>query len=452
MKRPRILPVTLIGATAAVLAVAGVIVATHQGGGPAGAGAESGTLRASSALDRTGQGSQIDRNSLAGAIALAQIRLRTLPRDDQTWAQLGSAYVQQGRITVDPSYYPKAQGALEHSLQLEPTGNVAAFVGQGSLANARHEFAEALTWGRRAQAADPYNAAAYGVINDALTQLGDYPGADAAVQKMLDLQPGLSSFSRASYAFEEKGQVARARSSMQRALDDSTDPADIAFCRYYLGELAFNDGDPKAALAQYRIGLTVQPASDQLLAGRAKAEAALGQTTQAVHDYATVVSRVPQPEYVLDYGQLLQSLGHKDEAGAQFTLLASIQQLFKANGVVDDLSAAVFEADNGSAADAVTHARAEWKRRHSVLVADALAWALHRNGQDDEARPYATAANRLGWHNATFAYHLGMIELGLGNRPAARTELARALKLNPHFSFTQAPLAVATLATLEGSR
>jgi tetratricopeptide (TPR) repeat protein len=436
--RSRVLPTILICAALAALLAAGPF--SVGGDGKAEADIAPATVTTA-----------VDRSSLAGAIQLAQVRLRTLPKDDQTWAQLGSAYVQQARITVDPSYYPKAEGALQRSLQLKPVGNVAAFVGEGSLANARHEFDQALVWGRKAQAADPYNAGAYAILNDALTQLGRYPAADAAVQKMLDLQPGLSSFSRASYAFEQKGQVAQARSAMQQALADSTDPADVAFCRYYLGELAFNDGDPTAALEQYRLGLQAQPSSDPLLAGTAKAEAALGREADALRDYSTVVNRVPQPEYVLEYGQLLDSLGRSDQARAQYAVLASIQLLFKANGVVDDLTSAVFEADQGSPAAAVEHARAEWGRRHSVLVADALAWALHRAGDDTEALHYAKLANGLGWRNATFAYHLGMIELGLGQRVAARRDLTRALQINPHFSFTQAPQAVTALGTLGGA-
>jgi tetratricopeptide (TPR) repeat protein len=444
--RNRLLPATLVGAGLVGLVAAGLIAASG-GGGKAEANAAPTPVNAAPTPVAV-----LDRSSLSGAIQLAQVRLRRLPNDDQTWAQLGSAYVQQARITVDPSYYPKAEGALQRSLRLNPSGNVAAFIGEGSLANARHEFDQALVWGRKALAADPYSAGAYAVLNDALTQLGQYPAAEAAAQKMLDLRPGLSSFSRASYVFEENGQVAAARSSMQRALAESTDPADVAFCRYYLGELDFNNGDPKSALEQYRLGLQAQPTSDPLLAGTAKAEAALGRVADALRDYETVVNRVPQPEYVLEYGQLLASLGRSDQARAQYAVLASIQQLFRANGVVDDLTAAVFEADQGSPTSALEHARAEWRRRHSVLVADALAWALHRTGRDAEALPYAKLANGLGWRNATFAYHLGMIELGLGQRAAAHRDLTLALKINPHFSFTQAPKAVAALGSLGGSR
>jgi tetratricopeptide (TPR) repeat protein len=441
--RRRLLPATLICSAAALLVVAGLLAVTG-GAGEATAGGLSTPTQISSPPR--------NHHTLAGAIELAQTRLRSLPQDDQTWAQLGSAYVQQARITVDPSYYPKAEGALKRSLQLNPKDNAAAMIGMGSLANARHDFRRALGYGRRAAALDPYNAAVYGVLDDALTQLGDYSGADAALGKMLDLQPGIPSFSRASYAFEQRGQVAQARSSMTRALAESTDPADIAFCRYYLGELDFNNGDPKAALRQYQSGLVAAPTSDPLLAGTAKAEAALGRHTDALRHYAVVVSRVPQPEYVLEYAQLLDTLGHSDEAKAQYAVLASIQQLFQANGVVDDLTSAVVEADHGSPSAAVRHARIEWGRRHSVLVADALAWALHRDGQDAKALGHTEQADRLGWRNATFAYHRGMIELSLGRRAAARHDLERALTINPYFSSTQAPKARAALTTLRGNR
>jgi tetratricopeptide (TPR) repeat protein len=435
--RSRLLPAALICAAVALLLAATLLSATTT---------TTGTAATRTAATREAQ------NTLVAAIQAAQVRLRTLPKDDRTWAQLGSAYVQQARVSGDPSYYPKAQGALERSLQVRPADNVAAMVGLGSLANARHEFSQARDWGRRATAANPYQAGAYGVLADALTQLGDYPGADAAVQKMLDLQPGLASFSRASYAFEERGQVSQARDAMQRALAEASDPADVAFCRYYLGELDFNSGDVPAAMEQYRLGLLAVPRSDPALAGRAKAEAALGRTDAAVADYATVVGRLPLPEYVLEYAQLLKSLGRSSQAQAQFALLTSIQQLFTANGVLDDLTSAIVQADHGSPAEAVRHARVEWGRRHSVLVADALGWALHRSGQNTEALSYAVKANELGWQNATFAYHLGMIELALGRQDDARAHLSDALRINPHFDRVQAPKATAALTSLGDSK
>ena len=377
-----------------------------------------------------------------------QTRLRATPRDAASWAQLGSLYVQQARITGDPTYYPKASGALQRSLTLQPHDNWEALTGQGSLLNAQHRFAEALAKAEAAAHVNPWNATVLGVIDDAQTQLGDDAAATATTQQMLDRQPGVPSFTRASYHFEQHGQIDSAGTALRSALQQASGPADVAFCRLYLGELAFNSGRPRDALAQYQAGLAADPSYDPLVAGRAKALAALGHTDEALRDYAAAIARVPQPQYVLEYAELLQSLGRTAEASQQMTLLDSEQKLLAANGVRDDLTTAVVAADHGSAAEAVRAARAEWALRKHVLVADALAWALHRAGQDRSALYYAKQADRFGWRNATFRYHRGMIELALGDRAAARTHLREALDINPYFSVLQAPIARKALSSL----
>ena len=52
-------------------------------------------------------------SSLDDAIGSLQTRLRVEPADWRALASLGLAYVQQARVTADPSYYPKAQGVLK---------------------------------------------------------------------------------------------------------------------------------------------------------------------------------------------------------------------------------------------------------------------------------------------------------------------------------------------------
>ena len=396
-------------------------------------------------------GPAVSGDSLSAAIAAAQHDLQGNDGDWQTWAELGSAYVEKARVSVDPSYYPKAEGALRRSVDLHPDGNFAADIGLGALANARHEFDDAARHARRALDVNPYSATANGVLADAETQLGNYPAATAAVQRMLDLKPGIESFSRASYDLEIHGDPDGAAAALREALDGAATPADVAFCRYYLGELAFNTGDLVEAARQYDAGIAADPGYAAALQGRAKVEAARGDTTQAIRDYTTVVNRVPQPQYVLELGDLQASLGHQEAAEQQYRLLTTEAALFAANGVVDDLTAAQFAADHGDPAGALRHAEAEWGRRHSVLVADALAWALHVNGRDAEALGYARQATALGERNATYLFHRGMIERSLGRGDEARRDLSDALRTNPHFSVLQAPVAKAALAGLGGA-
>src|SRR5207244_5887992 len=167
---------------------------------------------------------------------------------------LPAACGDERRVTVAPPYCPQAEAALRRSVERNPDGNFAAEIGLGALANARHEFGDAAVHAQRALAVDPYSATANGVLADAESQLGDYPAATAAVQRMLDLKPGIDSFSRASYDREIHGDPAGAVSALQDALDSAFTPADMAFCRYYLGELAFNSGDLAEAARQYNAG------------------------------------------------------------------------------------------------------------------------------------------------------------------------------------------------------
>jgi hypothetical protein len=56
-------------------------------------------------------------------------RTSQLPGDWTAWAALGSAYVEEARITRDPSHYARAEAALARSLELRPDDNDAALTG-----------------------------------------------------------------------------------------------------------------------------------------------------------------------------------------------------------------------------------------------------------------------------------------------------------------------------------
>ncbi|RBQ15091.1 hypothetical protein DP939_37455 [Spongiactinospora rosea] len=372
---------------------------------------------------------------LTGSIEAAQDHLRRHPGDAAAWASLGRFCLEQARRTADFSYYGKAEGAFRRSLGL-PTGDglphIDAVIGMGALANARHDFTGAARWGERARRAAPYRWAAYGVLTDAYLELGDYDRAERSLRNMLQGRPDLDSFTRAARLEALRGRSGAARLLLDRARAIAGEPAEYAFCLWQLGELAWNDGDPEAARDAYARALAAEPAHAPSMAGKARAEAALGRTGEALRGYAAAVARAPS--YVVEYAELLERLGRKAEARRQYAVFAAQHRLLAADGAADDLALGRFHADHGDARTAVRHLRAEWKRRASVEVADALAWALHRTGRDTEAAAYAARAARLGGHNAAFSYHRGEIEYALGHTAAAREHLSRALSRNPHFS------------------
>lgn len=400
------------------------------------------------AVPAPGTGAVSGGDGLAAGIAKLQATLQGNPDDARALAQLAAAYVQQARITSDPSAYTRAEQAVQRSLSVAPQGNADAHTAYGALRAARHDFAGALTEAQAALAINPYSSTATGVQVDALTELGRYDEAQAAAQHMLDLRPNIASLSRASYQLELRGDTTRAREALLRALDDATSPADKAFVHYYLGELAFNAGDLATAGEQYGAGRAADPTSMPLLEGQAKLEAARGDGDAAARDYAEVTQRLPAPQYLIEYADLLRSLGRRAEADAQEAVLDAQLALFRSNGVSVDLELALHLADRGQPAGALAAAEAEYGRRKAVVVADALAWALHVSGRDAEALAKATEATRLGGAGALAFFHRGMIEKSLGQLPAAKADLTKALAVNPHFSPLQVPVARAALAEL----
>lgn len=386
---------------------------------------------------------------LSASIALAQKQLKVTPKNARTWASLAISYIAQAKATVDPSYYAKAAGAAQESLTLNSTSNDAGYAALAALKSAEHKFTEALAAADKGLAINAFSSILFGAKGDALTQLGRYPEAAAAIDRMNQLLPGVPAFTRASYVFELRGDVPSARSALKRALQDASSPGDTAFARNYLGELAFNyGGDAAGALTEFEAGLSADPRDFPLKAGRAKVLAALGRTTEALAAYSKLVSSVPQPQYVLEYAELLEAQ-HDPQAQRQYALFRTEEDLFRANNVVLDTEPTLFEADHGSPTKALEYARAGWKTRPFLEMADAYGWAEYANKNYRAALGWSDRALATGWTNALFHFHRGMIEKALGHRAEAVAELTKALTLNPHFNPLQVPQARAALQALK---
>ncbi|MET9580106.1 tetratricopeptide repeat protein [Streptomyces massasporeus] len=394
------------------------------------------------------------RGDLDTGIASLQQHLRAQPRDFGSWATLGVAYVEQARTKGDPSRYPQAQRALKRSLGLEP-GNDQALAGQAALAAARHDFPGALAHADRALKQNPFNERALCTRIDALVELGRYDDAAKAADIADDRRPGIPVFTRYAYVRELRGDVRTAREVLERALNSAHAPADVAYVATALGQLAWNQGEYKTALDHYARALAADDAYLPALEGRARAQAASGERKAAVRGLEQVVARFPLPGPLVALGELYEDRGadgDRAKAGDQYALVDAWTALARAGGANTDLETALAAADHGDGKEALRAARAEWDRRHSVHTADALAWALHVNGRDEEALPYARRATATGYRNAAFLYHRGVIERATGDRREARAHLKAALDLNPGFSPLGAREARTALKDMEGNR
>ncbi|MER6490273.1 tetratricopeptide repeat protein [Streptomyces griseorubiginosus] len=373
---------------------------------------------------------------LDAGIKAIQAHLRTQPKDFDSWATLGLAYVEQARTKGDPSRYPQAEQALRKSLKLS-ADNEQGLTGLAALAAARHDFKDALTYADRTLGQNPYSERALSSRIDALVELGRYDEASKTADLADARRPGIPVFTRYAYVHELRGDVRTARRVLEQALSTATTPGDISYVAAALGQLAWNQGDYKTALTDYARALAADDTYLPALEGRARAQAASGDRAAAIKGMEAVVARYPLPGPLVELGELYEDRGgegDKARARDQYALVDAWIALARANGVNADLDTALAAADHGDKASALRAARAEWARRHTVHTADALAWALHVNGRDEEALPYARQATATGYRNASFRYHRGIIELAVGDKKDARTHLTSALKLNPGFS------------------
>jgi tetratricopeptide (TPR) repeat protein len=380
--------------------------------------------------------------STPALVAQLQSQLAADAKDEHSWVLLALAYEQRARETGDPTYYTKAGGALDRAQSLD-SRDYLVWSGRGSLALSRHRFREALGYGERARALNPNFANSYGVIGDALVELGRYPEAFRAFNTMNRLRPSLSSYARVSYGRELIGHTRAAIRAMRLAIDAATATTEpTAWTHVQLGKLYFNHGRIAEAKREFEFALRIFPSYAYGLDALALADAAQGRLATAIADEQRAVDIVPLPQYVATLGDLYRITGREHQARDQYALIGAIEKLLRANGVRTDLEIALFEVDHGiRLRHALELARVGRAERPSIDGDDVLAWALARNGRCSAALPYSLHALRLGTQDALKFFHRGWIEGCLGHAAAQRDWYRRALALNPHFSLLWAPVA-----------
>lgn len=435
------------GAVAAGVLLAGALVAVEdgEGDGPK----EPGPVERAEAA--TTAGSPASLSDLTALIGDRQKWVESHPKDAPSLATLGTAYVEWARRSADTAYYARAEDTLKRSLEARAgeRGNGEAWVGLAALANARHDFLAAKRWGETVKRQQPKAWSVYPVLIDAYTGLGDQKAATAATEKFGELRKGVPALARTAELYRGQGWREDALATAREAADRATQPAEKAEALHRLGELAWERGEPEEAVAQFDAALRTDAGHHSSLAGRARALVALERTDEALAAYQSALEMLPRPEYALELGELYESLGLDGDARTQYAGLREMVAGAKRAGVDESLVLARFEADHGDPDAAVELLRGQWAKQHrSASVADALGWALHRAGESEEGLEYAQRAADTGVRNASYAYHLGVIQRELEDYGPARRNLEQAVRTNPAFSPLAAPLARQALEAL----
>lgn len=388
-----------------------------------------------------GGGIDVPAAGTAERITRLQAAVREGTAAPALYAGLAGAYLQRVRETGDVSFYARADDALRRGLRLGP-GEPGLLTQRGLLRLARHDFRGALADGRAARRAAPDAVTPFGVVVDALVELGRYDEAERTLQEMVERKPTADAYTRISYLRELTGDLNGAREALEYAVSAGGGAAEHrAYGRTLIGNLELGRGRVAAARRAYREALARDPGHLAARAGLARADAAAGRLGAAARALRGVVARQPLPEYALALGEVELAAGRRSAARRDLALVGVHSRLLGDAGVNTDVELALYEADHGDPARGVRLARAAWANAPSVRSADALGWALTRAGRPDDGLRYARRALRLGSRDAHFLYHAGMAARAAGDRAQAARWLRAALRENPRFSPLHAPRA-----------
>nr|MBA2524229.1 tetratricopeptide repeat protein [Pyrinomonadaceae bacterium] len=241
------------------------------------------------------------------------------PSDAKGYNLLAAAYMQKAREIEDYAVNTQAEEALTRSLKVA-TDNYDALKLRAKLLLTFHRFEEALEVARRAQNLNPQDHDNYGAMTDALIELGEYSAAVEAAQRMVDLRPDTSSYSRVSYLRWLHGDTKGAIDAMRLAAQSASpqDPERVAWCHVQLGEALLNSADSAAAEREFDRALFIFPNYGTALYAKSRARVASGDLQAALQIHRREYERSPSADTALALGDLYAKLGRADEANRHY--------------------------------------------------------------------------------------------------------------------------------------
>jgi tetratricopeptide (TPR) repeat protein len=396
-------------------------------------------------------------------IQTMQARVQRNPKDPAAYSALGAVFFQRARETGDVEDFQLAEQALNKSLALDNSDFAAdaAYSSMAEVCMGEHRFSDAITYAQKALSLGSGDLSSFAIVGDANADMGEYERAAVAYSR-LDISGDSAADphnvyvrdSRTSYLKFVSGDSAGAISLMQSAVTAGTEarlPAEnLAWLYYELGEYEFQAGDVSAADNAYMAALNIHPGDYRALAGLGKLRGNQGRYPEAIKLYQSAIAVVPMPIYVAELGDLYTRAGNPDEARKQYQLVQYIGLLGHMNQVLHNRDLALFYADHDIKLDeSLALAHKEFEVRHDIYTWDALAWALYKNGNYQEASDAVENALRPGTRDALLFFHAGMIARAQGQNAVAKDRLQQALSINPHFHVIYADAAAQQLKLLQ---
>lgn len=388
-------------------------------------------------------------DGLDDRLARAREVCRARPHSARALDRLAALELRDYRQTHAAETLAGASASVDRALALDPADFDARRF-RVSILLTNHEFAAVEEEGLALSAAHPRDTDVLGMVADAQMESGRYPEALATIQRMVDIRPGLPSYSRVAYAREIHGDLAGAVAAMDMAISagDPADPEGLSWCVARSGFLLWKLGRIDDAAARFEEARRLFPRSPHAWEGKGLVSAARGHYEEAGADFEKAFSIVPWPQYAVERAAMAEALDRPGEMRRWREIVRAIERISTEAGLFNRVLA-LFEADHGSPARALAMAEGELAARRDVYGWDAYAWTLYRNGRIAEAAAAARRVLDRGTQDPALDAHAGIVFAAAGDRDSARLHLARALAVNPAFDVVRAAEIRALLARLD---
>ena len=393
-------------------------------------------------------GKSASENAVKAAVAKA----KSSPMKPEAWVDLGDALAQRMRESNDQTYYDFAESAYQQAIRLKPD-YVDAMNGMAWVEGGRHSFDRSMEWGTKVLALAPDSANAYGILGDAELELGNHQSATDHYQKMMDLRPDLSSWSRGAHLLWITGNKVEANRLMEKAIRAGGAYAEnTAWCRARLAMMLFHDGAFVAATKVLEPSLREQSRNSHVLLAAARLATATRETDVAQQYYRLLLASGPNHDALVGLGDLQADQGNREEAEKFYRQVEELHAAHLASGFHDHVQMARFLADHDRNLVEALRLAEQHKLTCNVLEADVLAWVYYKNGDQPHAIDAIKRALSQNTPDAEIHYHAGMIAAKAGDRDAAERHLQAAIAMNPQFNLLQVEIARKTLNELSGSK
>lgn len=352
-------------------------------------------------------------------IEAANKQVHLNPKSPQALNDLALAYLRRARETADSNYLKEAEGAVTRGMTLNAANFLLAKT-QVALLLAQQRYTEARTKAVLLNHRTPDDVMIYGYLSEAQIALGNYPEAEKAAQRMLNLLPnnvpGLMLAAKLRVLY---GDPEGALDLLHLAYNE-TAPTEVEELAWIGNQMASIDIDS----SHFDVANAILEQSDKVFpnytyTAENLARVRIGQQRPA--EAAVFLQKATQtdtnPAVWYELGKAETLAGQATDAHASY---AKFERLATATGVRaenQNHDLILMQSDDAATAQlALKLAQSQSEVRHDVWTLDAYAWALYANGRYEEAESTIQRALAVGIQNPQISKHQASIAQKLPSR------------------------------------